>query len=43
LDAVDVESMQRILGLSILQLADAVDAARGAVAEHLAANEGGGL
>ena len=43
LDAVGVESMERILGLSVSQLADAVDAARGALAENLAANRRGGL
>jgi hypothetical protein len=43
LDAVDVESMERILGLSVSQLADAADAARGALAENLAANKRGGL
>lgn len=36
LDAVDLESMERILGLSVTQLADVLDQARGATARALA-------
>ncbi len=37
LNAVDVESMEKILGLTVGQLADAVDAARGTMANNLQA------